>query len=167
MKKALIAVCALLAVVTVVFGALAVYNFASVPETVKLEEKAADFVLSADVVTDAPVKALSNVISKDMKEPYLSFDVEDKQVRCSVHGDGVEVVASWYYQPFIYIENEYKNPTISQQDGLRVVLAEKFEKYLKSHPSILEVLDWDLFFDDETRIKIAFKLTPNKKLRDW
>ena len=111
--------------------------------------------------------SLKEIISKNMKEPYLSFDVEDKQVRCSVHGDGVEVVASWYYQPFIYIENEYKNPTISQQDGLRVVLAEKFEKYLKSHPSVLEVLDWDLFYYDETIIKITFKITPNNKLRDW
>ena len=111
--------------------------------------------------------SLKEIFSKDMKKTYLSFDVEDKQVRCSVHGDDVEVVASWYYQPFIYIENEHKNPTIFQQDGLRVVLAEKFEKYLKSHPSVLEVLDWDLLYDDETKIKISFKLTPNKKLRDW
>ena len=68
MKKALIAVCAVLGVITVVFGALAVYNFVSVPETLKLEEKAADFVLSADVVTDAPAQALAKVMSKDMKE---------------------------------------------------------------------------------------------------
>ena len=111
--------------------------------------------------------SLKEIISKDMNKPYLDFDVEDKQVRCSVHGDGVEVVACWYYQPFIYIDHEYKNPTPSQRDGLRIVLAEKFEKYLKSHPSVLEVLDWDLAFYDETKIKIAFKLTPNKKLRDW
>ena len=109
------------------------------------------------------------IISKDMKEPYLSFDVEDKQVRCSVHGgrfDG-EVISSWYYQPFIYIENEYKNPTYSQRNGLRLVLAEKFEEYLKSHPLVLEVSGWDLLYYDETKIEIAFKLTPNRKLRDW
>lgn len=68
MKKALIAACAVLGVITVVFGALAVYNFVSVPETLMLEEKAADFVISADVVTDAPAQALANVMSKDMKE---------------------------------------------------------------------------------------------------
>ena len=111
--------------------------------------------------------SLDKIFANDMKEPYLSFDVEDKQVRCSVHGDGFEVIGSWYYQPFVYIEKEYKNPNTSQQDGLRIVLAERFKKYLKSHPSVFEVLDWDLFFYDETKIKIAFKLTPNKKLRDW
>ena len=68
MKKALIAACAVLGIVTVVFGALAVYNFVSVPEAVKLEEKAADFVLSQDVITDAPAQTLSNIVSKDMKE---------------------------------------------------------------------------------------------------
>ena len=113
--------------------------------------------------------SLNEIFSNDMKEPYLDFDVEDKQARCSVHGDrfSSEIIACWFYQPFIYIDHEYKNPTDSQIAGLRIVLVEKFEKYLKLHPLVLEVLDWDLAFHDETRIRIKFKLTPNKKLRDW
>jgi polar amino acid transport system substrate-binding protein len=88
MKKALIAACAVLGIVTVVFGALAVYNFVSVPEAVKLEEKAADFVLSQDVITDAPAQTLdveellgknNNTAGDEFNEEFYGSDEYDDE----------------------------------------------------------------------------------------
>ena len=109
--------------------------------------------------------SLNKIVSNDIKEPCLFFDVEDEHVSCWVCDKFL--ARNFGDESFDYIKNEYKKPTPSQRNGLRLVLAEKIEKYLKSHPSVLEVLGWDLAFYDETTIKIAFKPTPNKKLRDW
>ena len=109
--------------------------------------------------------ALNKIVSNDIKEPRLFFDVKDENVSCWVCDK--YFFRNFGSESFDYIKNEYKKPTPSQRNGLRLVLAEKIEKYLKSHPSVLEVLGWDLLLYDETTIEIAFKPTPNNKLRDW
>ncbi len=67
-KKVLIMLCSALGVITVLFTALAIINVVSVPETVKLESKAAELVLSEGVITDSPKAELAKIVSKDMKE---------------------------------------------------------------------------------------------------
>lgn len=67
-KKVWIMLSTAFGVVTALFVVLAVINFTSVPETVKLEAKADDYVLAEGVITDAPSDELQKIVSKDMKE---------------------------------------------------------------------------------------------------
>ncbi len=67
-KKVLIMLCSVLGVITVLFAALSIINVVSVPETVKLESKAAELVMAEGVITDSPKAELAKIVSKDMKE---------------------------------------------------------------------------------------------------
>ncbi len=68
-KKVTAILCPVLAVISVALIALSVFNFTKEPDVeVQIAEKAAEFVMSAETVTDALAKNLSSVISNDMKE---------------------------------------------------------------------------------------------------
>lgn len=67
-KKLTAVLCSVFAVVSVILIILSVMNFMKEPDVqVRIDEKAAEFVMSAETVTDALGKTLSSVVSNDMK----------------------------------------------------------------------------------------------------
>lgn len=67
-KKLAAILCPVFAVITAVLTVLAVMNFTKEPDIqVQIDEKAAEFVMNAETVTDALSQSLASVVSNDMK----------------------------------------------------------------------------------------------------
>ena len=67
-KKLTAVLCSVFGVVSVILIILSVMNFMKEPDVqIRIDEKAAEFVMSAETVTDALEKTLSSVVSNDMK----------------------------------------------------------------------------------------------------